>query len=635
MNWNCAERNLMVAPARVRWTVGFVLAALLLGPGSSPAQEAPVPEEGVAVLARGPVHEAFAQPAEANPQPGLVVPREPPDPVPEEPPDQKPEGDNVQWIPGYWAWDEDRGDFLWVSGFWRIPPPGRRWVPGYWGQVEGGWQWVAGFWAADDQQEVPYLDAPPESLDRGPVVPAPDDDSLYVPGTWVPREERFVWRPGFWCEARPGWVWMPAHYCWTPAGSVFVDGYWDRCLEDRGVLSAPVVFDQGLVTTPDWCYQPRFTVALANLLTSFFVRPAYDHYYFGDYYDPGYSRLGFRPWYAYGPRAYDPLYGYYRWQNQGDPSWVNGLRSTFLARRGGELPRPPHTWAEQTRLAGRFNGDPARRGPEVGALQMVTPLSQFRGDRLRLAAVDPPQRQAQQAAARQFRDVAARRGQLENAALSRRGGRPAGSLRLAPAVRQAPRVVQEHRQRPQAARPITPAGSFQREPAAFTGRMFSEAAPPRHAQGHPAPARVSPPSREAGPQHPPAHGRSPSAAPHVVTDSFATPDRAARVRNHEAQPPRGEPAPRRERHSPLPAPAGHPHPAAHPSSPPAHPHQAGHAAPPPAPRRHPPAHQGMPERQAAAPHHQPPPQPAAHHQPPAKGKGQPAHQPDKDKRHKK
>ena len=51
----------------------------------------------------------------------------PPDPIPEEPPDQKPKGDNVQWIPGYWAWDDDRQDFLWVSGCWRVPPSGRNW----------------------------------------------------------------------------------------------------------------------------------------------------------------------------------------------------------------------------------------------------------------------------------------------------------------------------------------------------------------------------------------------------------------------------------------------------------------------------------------------------------------------------
>src|SRR5689334_3047899 len=74
------------------------------------------PPEGVQVLTRGPVHEAFAEPVVFNPEAGPVVPKEPPQPIEEIPPDQKPEGENVQWVPGYWNWDEAQGDFLWVSG---------------------------------------------------------------------------------------------------------------------------------------------------------------------------------------------------------------------------------------------------------------------------------------------------------------------------------------------------------------------------------------------------------------------------------------------------------------------------------------------------------------------------------------
>src|SRR5262245_20081584 len=81
------------------------------------------PDEGIEVLARGPVHEAFAEPAETRPQPSAVVEKRPPDPIDEVPPDEKPEGDDVVWVPGYWAWDGDREDYLWVSGFRRVPPP--------------------------------------------------------------------------------------------------------------------------------------------------------------------------------------------------------------------------------------------------------------------------------------------------------------------------------------------------------------------------------------------------------------------------------------------------------------------------------------------------------------------------------
>src|SRR5438270_10453903 len=89
------------------------LGAALLLLGSVGAQDEPspapppppAPPEGVEVQARGPVHEAYAEPTQASPEPTPLVDRQPPDPIEEMPPDQKPEGDNVNWIPGYWAWD--------------------------------------------------------------------------------------------------------------------------------------------------------------------------------------------------------------------------------------------------------------------------------------------------------------------------------------------------------------------------------------------------------------------------------------------------------------------------------------------------------------------------------------------------
>ena len=78
-------------------------------------------EQDAEVLTRGPVHEAFAGVITSNPEPGAVVPKAPPAAIEEVPPDEKPEGDNVAWIPGYWAWDDERTDFLWVSGVWRAP----------------------------------------------------------------------------------------------------------------------------------------------------------------------------------------------------------------------------------------------------------------------------------------------------------------------------------------------------------------------------------------------------------------------------------------------------------------------------------------------------------------------------------
>src|SRR5687767_2832027 len=93
--------------------------ALLLAAWTAAPANAQQTQAGIEVLSRGPVHEAFAQPYAADAAPPPSAPKAPPPPVPEVPPDNKPDGLNVQWIAGYWAWDEERHDFIWVSGFWR------------------------------------------------------------------------------------------------------------------------------------------------------------------------------------------------------------------------------------------------------------------------------------------------------------------------------------------------------------------------------------------------------------------------------------------------------------------------------------------------------------------------------------
>src|SRR4051812_47032276 len=124
-----------------------LLAALPAVQGQGFDSPPPVPDGGEGE-ARGPVHEAVAEPSEGPPGPGPLVNREPPTVVEEVPPDLKPEGDHVLWIPGYWGWDDERSDYLWVSGFWRNVPPSRRWVPGSWQRVSAGYQWVHGYWGA-------------------------------------------------------------------------------------------------------------------------------------------------------------------------------------------------------------------------------------------------------------------------------------------------------------------------------------------------------------------------------------------------------------------------------------------------------------------------------------------------------
>jgi hypothetical protein len=342
--------------------VGLGLSALIVGSwsGTRASAQPPVPEgdiPGAEVQARGPVHEAFAQPTGVPPVPGPVVAKQPPDPVEELPPDQKPEGDNVQWIPGYWAWDDETNDYVWVSGCWREVPPARRWVPGHWQAVDGGWVWVAGLWAAENITEVQYLPAPPPTLDQGPATPAPDANSIYVPGVWVYQVTRYLWRPGYWVAYNPSWVWTPASYVWTPSGYIFTDGYWDHPLDQRGLLFAPVRFDLRLFGAARRPFVPVHTVLHDFLLGALFVRTTARHYFFGDYFEPRYDKLGFVPWPDFHPvkGAFDPNFAYYHRLHAADTKWEPALRGLYTGRRGGEIPRPPHTLVKQTEVIRTIN----------------------------------------------------------------------------------------------------------------------------------------------------------------------------------------------------------------------------------------------------------------------------------------
>jgi len=326
-------------------------AVLFVGPARVPSQEPePQGQEGVEPLARGPVHEAFAQPVSGRVEEPDIAPKEPPDPIDEVPPDEKPEGDDVQWIPGYWDWDDEQEDFLWVSGFWRDVPPGRQWMAGHWQEVENGWQWVHGFWAAEDEDEVEYVPPPPPSIDAGPSTPAPDQTSVYVPGCWVWRESRYFWRVGYWIDHRPGWVWVPCHYVYTPGGCLFVKGYWDLPLHERGLLFCPVRI-QRTVLTARWTYSPSFVVNTDFMLSAMFVRATTRSYYFGDFFEDRYQKRGFVAWtdYRISRTAPDQNFAYYRHAFRDREGWEDSLRQLYAARRAGDVPRPPRTLSSRCR----------------------------------------------------------------------------------------------------------------------------------------------------------------------------------------------------------------------------------------------------------------------------------------------
>lgn len=334
--------------------VAALAAGVACNRGASAQLPPPAPQsgafgEGVQVLTRGPVHEAFAEAVSFDPQPGVIVPQRPPDPIEESPPEQRPAGENVTWIPGYWAWDDERNDFLWVSGTWRTLPPGRQWVTGYWGQSSRGYQWISGYWADAAAEEIEYLPEPPTTMESGPNVAAPSADHHWIPGCWVWQQNRYAWRPGFWAAAHQDWTWIPAHYVWAPRGYVFVDGYWDYAVARRGVLFAPVYFRSPVYTQRTFSYSPRTVISLSALASHLFVRPSYQHYYFGDYYGSSYSRAGYYPSYSFhsSRSGYDPIYAEQRWRNRNDNQWEQRTQAEYQRRREQEAARPPRTWEDQ------------------------------------------------------------------------------------------------------------------------------------------------------------------------------------------------------------------------------------------------------------------------------------------------
>jgi hypothetical protein len=391
-----------------KWCVVGTLLALgssfgfnkaLFAQPATPAAPAPAnAEPGVQVLTRGPIHEAFAETVTYDPEPGIVVPKTPPAAIEEVPPQQRPQGANVAWIPGYWGWDDERKDFLWVSGVWRDLPPGRQWVPGYWGKAAQGSQWTSGYWADAQVSNVEYLPEPPATVENGPNIAAPSPNDTWLPGCWVWQNNRYAWRPGFWADAQPNWDWVPAHYVWAPRGYVYVDGYWDHPIDRRGVLFAPVYFGAGVYTQPGFSYSPATVIDLGVFSNHLFLRPQYQHYYFGDYYAANYQAVGFYPSYSYntGRFGYDPIYARDRWQHRQDPGWVQRQQVNFQNLRNNQDLRPPRTWAAQTAMGARA-AQAGGRSPVLAA-----PLDDFRRSQngpWRFQPVDPAERQrlAQQA----------------------------------------------------------------------------------------------------------------------------------------------------------------------------------------------------------------------------------------------
>jgi WXXGXW repeat (2 copies) len=283
------------------------------GPRTLAEEVLPTPA-GIEVLAKGPVHESFAEIVLFDPTAGIVISQSPPEPIQEIPATEKPDDPSALWIPGYWGWDVDRKDFVWVSGVWRIPPPGRTWVPGGWTTVEGGYQWFSGYWSGAESQGAQPLPPPPNSLEVGPSSPSPGPQYEWTPGywEWIFEQQTYVWHPGCWRLDEDNWVWVPSYYCRSPGGVIFVSGYRDFEFAGRGCLYSPIYFQEALYLSPSYTYRPCYPMNISLVASCLFVHPTTCHYYYGDYFSHTNRSRGYFPCHTFGSsyRGFDPFVGY-------------------------------------------------------------------------------------------------------------------------------------------------------------------------------------------------------------------------------------------------------------------------------------------------------------------------------------
>ena len=389
------------------------------------AEPPPIPSEelpaGSDVLTQGPVHEAFAKPVNMEAQAPLQVPQQPPDNIQEVPPVERPAGADIVWVPGYWAWDADRQDFIWVSGCWRNSPPHTYWVPGHWLQAGNSWEWIGGFWkpmSDQPQQEIEYLPAPPAPVEIEAPGSPPQADQVWVPGCWYWHEGKYVIRHGYWMAQQLGWTWAPSHYAWTPRGYIFVDGHWDHDLDDRGVLFCPAFFPRQVRVRAGFSFSPGTCVDLGMLRMNFFVYPAYRHYYFGDYYDDAYAKVGILPWFKCETihTWYDPLFVYDKWHfGKTDPHWVANLTRGFDSRHSNRDLRPARTFKQ---LQAQFAKMPAKQRPERPLVQTIKDYSASKHTPLKFERINTTERQQIAVKARDVQTLRTERKQWEAPARS-------------------------------------------------------------------------------------------------------------------------------------------------------------------------------------------------------------------------
>src|SRR5262249_47466144 len=184
--------------------------------------------------------------------------------------------------------------------------------------------------------------------------------------------------------------------------------------------------------------------------------PSCGCYYFGDYFEARYRRLGFVAWvdFRIGRTCYDPLFSYCRWQYRGDRLWERNLRTVYVDRYKGTYPRPPRTFVQQTTVINKIT---INKTTNIRNVTMMAPLSRVDRTVVKLQPVPRGTWTLERKAALEQRTMARQRQQTVAGLAAHRGS---GTVRMklpqmSTAVRPAHTIkTPPHPQRP--LRPVKP-----------------------------------------------------------------------------------------------------------------------------------------------------------------------------------
>ncbi|MFZ0565770.1 MAG: hypothetical protein WAM28_06260 [Chlamydiales bacterium] len=343
------------------------------------------------IIKEGPIHEAFVT-LEQGATILEAVPINPPQKIMEQ---RKDDGkSDTKWIPGYWSWSRDHGNFIWVSGTWRRPPPGHFWIPGYWKEYTEGWVRIPGFWSKVAEEQLELIDLfPPDNVDENiPSPPSERNGFFWISGYWKysAPDGKYRWYSGRWSKLNDDRVYMPARYLWREEGYVMVPGYWDWPIDMRGTAYASVDIPKENRSTA--VYEPLVALEPIYIMESLYPNwPNYLYlfnYHFHYHYDLWLAWGAAPPWWNWsrwwGFTWQDQWWLWWWWSHRRypNPDWLTAEDAAHIA------PPPQFVLKMMRRIEPPAN---VAAGGVVGNFELFQTMKKISGKLTPILPSDPKQ----------------------------------------------------------------------------------------------------------------------------------------------------------------------------------------------------------------------------------------------------